>query len=302
MQQLNAREVKEKIRDYLEMVGPILPVQVSRHLKMETLFASAFLSEMIADKTIKISHMRVGGSPLYYTPSKESMLENFYQHLGGKEKEAFMILKEKGIIKDEEQQPAIRIALRALKDFAIPFQENGKLYWKYFLNKEVELEKESVTEEKKDDSEEKTSKVSNESEVESLKKELENKRRELEKIREEMKVIPQKVQKPKKGIIKKLAVDDIFLEEVKKRLIGLNLEIIDYKEYEKNAIILNSKKGSEEIVIIAFDRKSIKEKDILKAYKNAGQKKFLILLRAEPPRKIRDNAEAYKHLENITPI
>ena len=142
VRKLDAKEIKDRILGFLNIHGPSLPVQIARHINMNTLFASAFLSEMASEKTIIISNMKVGGSPLYYTKTKENMLENFSNNLNPKEKEAFELLKNNKILSDEEQHPAIRVALRSLKDFAFPFKRNDKIFWRYFLTSENELEKE----------------------------------------------------------------------------------------------------------------------------------------------------------------
>ena len=70
--------------------GPSLPVFIAQETGLSILFASAFLSELIADKRLKISNMHVGSSPLYLVPGQEPMLENFSQYLKNKEKEAYL--------------------------------------------------------------------------------------------------------------------------------------------------------------------------------------------------------------------
>ena len=126
---------------------------MAKETGLSILFASAFLSELIAEKKIKTSSLRVGSSPLYLIPGQESLLENFSSNLKSKEKEAFDILKEKGFLNDNEQEPAIRVALRSIKDFAIPFEKNNEIIWKYYkldepnLKNEPEIKKEPETEE-----------------------------------------------------------------------------------------------------------------------------------------------------------
>ena len=85
--------------------------------------------------------MKVGNSPVYFIPGQERLLENFSQYLKSKEKEAFLLLKEKRFLKDNQQEPAIRVALREIKDFAIPFKkpETDELFWRYFTIPESEF-------------------------------------------------------------------------------------------------------------------------------------------------------------------
>ena len=78
--------IKEKILSVLRRRGPGLPVHIATELKMSGLFASAFLSELVSEKKIKLSYMRVGNSPLYYIPGQEHMIEKFSGYLKSKEK------------------------------------------------------------------------------------------------------------------------------------------------------------------------------------------------------------------------
>ena len=128
--------IKENIIKFLEQKGPSLPVFIAREIKEDMIFCSAFLSELLGDKKIKSSNMKIGSSSLFYLPGQEEGLENFANYLKSKEKEAFARLKEMGILKDAEQEPAIRVALRAIKDFAIPFEREGEIFWRYFIFKE----------------------------------------------------------------------------------------------------------------------------------------------------------------------
>ena len=126
----------------IQTKGPSLPVHISRGLGVSLLFAGAFLSELYSEKRIKISDMKVGGSPLYYLEGQEAMLENFIGHLQGREREAFSLLKQEQVLDDEAQTPITRVALRAIKDFAVPIRvrinEELKLYWKHSLISENE--------------------------------------------------------------------------------------------------------------------------------------------------------------------
>jgi hypothetical protein len=126
---------KQKILSTIRLKGPSLPVQIAREINFSPLFASAFLSELKGEGQIKLSNMRVGSSPLYYLPGQEDMLEKFVPYLNQREKEAFQLLKKNLVLEDSEQSPVMRVALRAIKDFAVPVKArvNGesKLYWKH---------------------------------------------------------------------------------------------------------------------------------------------------------------------------
>lgn len=127
---------KEKILSIIRNKGPSFPGRISSETGINPLFASALLAELSSEKRLRISNLKVGSSPLYFIPGQEAELENFSQHLNSKEKEAFSLLKENSMLQDEALPPAIRVALRSLKDFAVPLNirlsDETKLFWKYF--------------------------------------------------------------------------------------------------------------------------------------------------------------------------
>ncbi|HRZ85942.1 MAG TPA: hypothetical protein P5277_04150 [Candidatus Paceibacterota bacterium] len=132
---------KERILRFIEVNGPSLPIHLSNHLKIDSMLSSAFLSDLLSDNEIKISNMRVGNSPLYFIRGQEFQLEKFSTFLSGKEKEAFYILKEHGVLRDDWLFPAIRVALRSIKDFAFPFEKDDYLYWRYIkINEDSAIE------------------------------------------------------------------------------------------------------------------------------------------------------------------
>ena len=139
-------EMRDKVLAFVKAKGPVIPMQVAKDLGKDTFYAGAILSELLNSKIIKISSAKVGGTPVYYFPGQEEKLTMLYNGLPQKEKEAFNLLKEKKILKDKETEPAIRVALRAIKDFAIPFyNENQEIIWRWYLqNKEEQPVKVNV--------------------------------------------------------------------------------------------------------------------------------------------------------------
>jgi hypothetical protein len=146
----DTNKTKEMILEFLQTNGPSLPIQISKHIKMDSLFTSAFLSELLREHKIKLSHMKVGTSPIYMIPGTEKGMEKYIEYLKGKEKEALNLLKENKFLEDTTQHPAYRIALRQTKDFAIPFKLNDKIIWRYFTIPAQEYLKQK-TEEKKEE-------------------------------------------------------------------------------------------------------------------------------------------------------
>jgi len=135
----NPIETRNKILSLLRIKGPSLPVQIARETAISPLFAGAFLSELAKDDAIKISKMKVGGSPLYYLKGQEDKLDNFYKYLPDRERDAFLMLKENKILEDKKQEPAIRVALRSIKDFAFPFLKDQEVLWRFHTVTEQEV-------------------------------------------------------------------------------------------------------------------------------------------------------------------
>ena len=286
---LNALEIKEKIISILRRRGPSLPVHISKEIGLSILFTSAFLSELFSEKKIKMSNMRVGSSPVYFLQEQEPKLENFSQHLKSREKDALILLKEKKFLKDSEQEPAIRIALREIKDFAIPFEKNSELLWRFFTISETELEEKpqeikpviSIVEiEKKQDSEE------------------------LKIFEEKIPLakIKPKEKKAKKSKPKK--TDDKFFNKVKEFLSKRSTEISDIESVSKKELILKIKNSEGESLLVAYNKKKITEKDIIKAQKKSSELalQYTILSLGEIPKKTQSLIEALKNLSSIEKI
>jgi len=138
-------ETNEKILEIIKEKGPILPVKVSKEIEDNILMTSARLSELLTARQIKISSLKVGGSPLYYYSGQETKLQDFVDNLNGTEKRAYDLIKQHKALKDSNQEPAIRVALRQIKDFAVPLQANyenkTEIFWKWYLlsNEEASL-------------------------------------------------------------------------------------------------------------------------------------------------------------------
>lgn len=320
-----AKEVKRKIVDLMKIRGPSLPVQVAKALNITSIFAGAFLSELYGEKIIKISHMKVGGSPLYYLPRQESLLENFYQYLPGKEKEAFLLLKEKRILKDKKQQPAIRVALRSIKDFAFSFSKDNETFWHFHSVSEQEvkdkiepeelaslgIEKQAIKVEAQKIKVEpkKTEGISEIKPKLEVKEEIE-KQKEIKVIVKEHKPKPttetldifdKTREKPKIAKIAKKPSPEKFFEEVKFSLKEKNIELVSIESYNKKELIakIRFNLAPEKMhLLIAYNKKRIDDKDLLKAYKKSLQYKldYVVFFKGEMPKKLKDSIDAYKSL------
>ncbi len=135
---------REVALHYIKTNGPVIPVQISKVLNTNILFASAVLSELVEKKQLKMSCAAIGGSKVYYIKGQEPMLgDKLYNSLNPVEKEAFDLLKEKKVLRDVELEPRERIALRDLKDFAMPLTitagNQSEMFWKFHVISDDEV-------------------------------------------------------------------------------------------------------------------------------------------------------------------
>lgn len=289
-------QLKEKIILIIKRRGPSLPVHIAGETSQSMLFASAFLSELFSEKKIKISNMRVGSSPLYFIPGQEPMLENFAHHLKSKEKDAYELIKTKKILKDTEQDPAIRVALREIKDFAIPFEKNKELFWRHFTipGEDLTTKQEIIPSQLKEE------KLDTLSPLEETKEEqLIPKKRVIESKAKLKKGFKKTIGQKKKPSTKEKK-NEKFFNIVKEHLDKNQIQITDIIGFTKTDLILKIKDQNEKL-LYAFNKKKISETDILKANKKAEELnlRYTLLYLGEPAKKITHLIEAIKNLEQI---
>ncbi|MBI3623057.1 hypothetical protein HY212_03180 [Candidatus Pacearchaeota archaeon] len=304
MTQQNALEIKEKILSILRRNGPSLPVHVASGTGLSILFSGAFLSELYSDKKIKISNMKVGSSPIYYLPEHEPSLEKYSQHLKSKEKDAFILLRDRRFLKDTEQDPAIRVALRAIKDFAVPFEKNRELHWRYFTIPESDF----VLEESKIIKKPQKEGVEIKHIVEVTPKPKEEKEV-IKTLSEEPKILNIFEKKPKrtkpksqkKPIKKSSKKEEGFFNKVKELLAKKSIEILDIVDIKNGEITLKVKNKEKEELLIAYNKKKISDLDILKSYKKSQEANlpYIILSLGDAPKKTQSIINAAKNLSSI---
>ena len=131
----NVDAEKSRIISFIGRTGPIVANTIAKSLSINSFLTSALLSELVNNKQLNSSFIRVGGSPLYFLDGQEEQLERFTNYLGHKEKEAYELLKKEGVLQEKLLGPAIRVAIRDVKDFAVPLSVNkgGEeiLFWKF---------------------------------------------------------------------------------------------------------------------------------------------------------------------------
>lgn len=240
--------------------------------------------------------MKVGSSLVYFLEEQREKLEEFSKYLKSKEKEAFELIQKKKILEDEKQDPAIRVALRQIRDFAIPFKKQDKIFWRYFKFLEQKDKEEDLT---------------NKKEIQEIPKHLKEKVEIFDKQEEK-----QETKKPKPKILKKRTTkkkstksatekkNEKFFDKVKGFLSKNNIELTGIEGFTKDSLTLLVKENSQEKLLIAYNKKRIVENDIIKANKKALEKelKYLVLSLGETSKKINDFVEAIKNLSDLKKI
>jgi hypothetical protein len=137
-------EYREKILGLMKIKGPLLPAAVAKELGTNILLGSAMLAELSDKGFVKISSLKVGGSPLYYLPDQKEMLQNFFSSLKEKDRQTAELLRDRKLLRDNEQDPLTRVSLRGIKDFAHPLEvtlgEMRELFWKWMMLPDSEAE------------------------------------------------------------------------------------------------------------------------------------------------------------------
>jgi hypothetical protein len=312
-----ANSNKETILATLSAKGPSLPVHLAQAIQLSPLFASAFLSELYSEGKLKISNMKVGSSPLYYLPTQEHMLENFVNFLNAREKEALHLLKRDKILDDELQSPVIRVALRAIKDFAIPLkithEGKEKLYWKYFLVQDSELrdliekprkkQERQIPLEQKNNLEHKTM-IQEKPSLEEKKIE-EQVEKEVKKIEEAKEEPLTAIEKPKKT---KKTPESKFVANLKEYLSAKEIEILETFEEKKKEfyakIRVDSIFGKQEYYLVSKDKKKLSETDLVFALQKAQEMKMPALLMApgELDKKAHEYHKSWKNLIKLEKV
>jgi len=261
---------KEEILNFIKEKGPVIPVEIAKHIDSNILIASAHLSELTSNGTLRISNVKVGGTPLYYMPGQESQLQRFADNLNEKEKRAYDNLSQNKILRDNDLEPLMRVTLRAIKDFAVPLQVNFKgsseIFWRWYLltNKEAEeLIKplfKKLREEKKP-----------ESQIEKP-KEIQKRIHEPEKKLEAKKEIKQ----PKKDN-KNIFIDKISNYFNRNKINILSKEIIRKTEIDF-IVQVPSAVGNLEYYCKAKNKKKINDSDLASAFAQGQLRKLPVLL------------------------
>ena len=303
--ELNASNLPQKKQAILEILknqGPCLPAVMASKIGLQLMMASVVLSDLKAEQAVKISSLKVGGSPLYYLEGQEAMLENFIKHLPGKEREAFEILKKQGVLDEAPLEPAHRVALRNMKDFAFPLvlkTENGdRIFWHFHAVNEGDAKlriEEMINKEAKDVKKEKPvekakakeEKVEKKTEAVNVKEDItpaENKKPESEKGKEGIGNVVSNIDKPEKPKAKprkKATHRKDFAEKVLEHINKKEMQIIRNFDDDGNKICiaqLDSKVGMLKFLVFGLNKKALSESDLGLAFSEGQHERLPVLL------------------------
>ncbi|MBS3119821.1 hypothetical protein J4475_03280 [Candidatus Woesearchaeota archaeon] len=259
-------DYRETIIEIIRKDGPVLPSQISVKIGKDQLISSAMLSELADSKKLRISSLKIGGSPLYYLPEQHAQLERYVGTLNPKDQDTVEALKKETVLKDSVMEPLRRVSLRILKDFAVPievdFGKGKELFWKWSIATEEEV-KSAITR--------KHLPVRAEAIKPEIKPETAKPVRAVQKTLGE-----QKQAKPKPG------KPDTFMLRIKKYLESNRIEILDEAVVSKNkeinlTISVPGAIGRTKYYCKARNKKTISDGDISTAVLE-GQKSRLPLL------------------------
>lgn len=313
--------IKDKAVQMVRSRGPVLPVQLTKELGINVMFASALLSELVSMKALKISNTKIGGSPVYYVVGQEAKLQELRSRLNDKQQKAFDMLKRDKVLRDSEQEPVIRLSLREIKDFAHQLQvtmgSHSEVFWKWYLTSDIEAE--PIIKQKL------STIIKKETKVDDVKKQLEeveDSLRKLEKPKVEAEkpkipvVIPEKEEVKKRGKTKIEAQSTLtqsnIVDEKDKFMVKVignfkkdNIELLSVKQVRKNkdfegTISIPSAVGSITYFFKAKDKKSISDSDLSLLFVQSQVKKMPILLVTTGKLTKKADALLNKEFKNIT--
>lgn len=267
---------REKALDLIKLKGPLLPVQVSKEIGTDIIFAGALLSELVRSNKVKLTTVKLGGSPFYYIDGQESKLQELIKHLNEKDQETAQLLKEKRILKDSECIPLTRVSLRQIKDFAKPINATisgqKETFWRYYLIEESEAKNLIIDLIKKPEQQQKLQ--------ETPPKEIKPSQQEVKKqeplVTPPPKEISQEIKKPE---IKEKRPS---FTPVKDYLDSVKAKIIEEKTIKKNKDInfiikLDTKIGKLDFFVKFRNKKRINDSDLVLAINEAKNLPLLFL-------------------------
>ncbi len=289
-------DIRDRILQLIQEKGPVIPVQIAKEINSSILLTSAYLSELVSQKKLKMSVLKIGGgSSLYYIPGQESRLQEFANNLNEKNMRTFEYLKENKVLRDSELTPLMRVSVREIRDFAKPlevmFDNKKEIFWKWHTidNKEAEqvikqklntslpiAETENHKKETKENKAEKVEKKENvqKKSAESQKQPIERQ----EKLPQEKKTTVD-VQQDQSSITMWQNADSPFIRKIKNYINIKNIKLSEVNINRKDSdieLIMNIESSIGEVTYFcrAKNKKKINEGDLSSVFMQGQMKKL----------------------------
>ncbi len=275
---------KEDVLQAVKLKGFVIPSDLSKQFAVDTFIMGAVLSDIVSEKKLFVSSVKIGGSPVYYAPEAREKLQELFKYLNDKDKQTYLLLQEKKVLADTAQTPLIRVSLRNIKDFSKPLevtaQGTTRLFWKWYLAPDEEVNKRIHTflfpEESTQEKQEIKQEIKPESKSE-FKQEIHEKKIKKREQQQSMPVIP----------------DDVFIQSVSsffsQRTITIS-DIVVVKKGDIECIVhVPSSVGTIDYYCKAKNKKKCTEGEIASAFVAAQLKKLpaLFLTTGEITKKLK---------------
>jgi hypothetical protein len=322
---------KQEILNFILQKGPTLTPDIVSEFNSDSFIVGAYLSELSKENKLKISHLKIGSSALYYLPEQKQLLENFSDNLHPKQKIIYEQLKKERVIREDELEPALRVALRELKDFSVPIEIKLKdrkiIFYRYYLV-DSETSKQLISNKLKDElSQLKTKKTNEFEENKQLKDTKEDNKRFIQKREEQVtynnnissnnyksdnensKIIKQRqVQENEQKTLKQYSNIDSIGENLKYNEIKSILEFlktkINFEEFENKKspyfgkTSINSSLGKIKFFCAIYDNKKITEKQGFESISLALKENLpCMIITKEIPNTVKKNL--WENFENL---
>ena len=228
--------------------------------------------------------------------------------MNDKEKKAYDLLQQNKILRDIEQEPVIRVALRQIKDFAFPlnvnYNNNKEIFWKWYLTSNEEAE--PLIKSKLDIQKPIEKKIEEKEEIKKIEPIQKEAPIEKQKIEEKTQSI-QKQLKEKKEPRKYMPRDkeDNFLNNITKFFERNKINIVSSDMIKKNSEIdfiveIPSVVGNLQYYCKARNKKRISDSDLSNAYVKGQFKKLPILIISTGDLSAKAQEMIAKELNNLT--
>ena len=120
---------KDNLIKFVKQQKTVTPTDVAKEFDTTTMIASATLSELVKEKLILITHLKLSSSPYYYDPKqKQCLYELGLKHYSGYDKEIMEKLKKLQVLNVNSLNIQEALAIERIKDLAkvLEIEYNGK--------------------------------------------------------------------------------------------------------------------------------------------------------------------------------